>query len=518
MQSCTECGTPIGPTIGPPVLNNGKVVCQPCWQKLGVEAAPAAASAQSAARASASGRRSVSSAPASARRQTSTTPAARRSTSTRDEPPPSRSGRAASRRDEEPERSESHGDHHVTSRSQTVIEESQSAMSSDKMKLYVIIAMCVLVIVTGVVGWIWNSTTKDRERKEREAQVAADAAIAEVNQIIKQEPENYDKQLEVIRSAEDKVKPFGALRSQLNTFLQDVSMRKETALTKQAAGEVLAQLKKDVLDPTKLESVRILLDSAMKKYSSQGKEYIAELNAIAAQLTLATLKKGIDEAKAKETQGNAWDALNAYDDAVKVFSIELKKYTNGAPAPVVALYKELLAESDRLVERTETPEYEASQPERDMLSAKERALWGASKDSIKYGFSGRELKIEGTKDKVTGICSLEAPRGTQWHDLVVDLEFTILAEGFQLFLRWESGQKGYMLQFKPSEGYDLNKPYRMTLRVKGSTISLKASDTPENRGTADATTSRVGGVAFGLNKGASIVISTFKMKLLRPKS
>jgi hypothetical protein len=343
-------------------------------------------------------------------------------------------------------------------------------------------------------------------------QKIADRELERVQKLVHDEPEAFDKILAAIEEAEPAARGFPRLRVELSVILEDVTVRKDAAVTKKEAADCLAQLQKDVQDPAKLEAVRVLLDAAIKKYASQGKEYVAELNKVADQLTLVSLKKGLDAAKALEAQGNDRDALRACDDAVAVFS------RNSARTPgkaVIDLYKETLAESDRLVDKVETPEFESGIAERDMLSPKERALWGATPDAIKHDFSDGPLRIEGTKDRVTGICSLDAPRGTEWHDLVLDLEFTIVKDGFQLFLRWEPGRKGYMLRFAPSEGYDLNKPYRMTIRIKGSTASLKASDAPENRGTLDPTTSRTGGIAFGLTNGASIIVSRCSIKFLR---
>jgi hypothetical protein len=514
MQSCTECGTPITPAIGPPVLNNGNVVCQPCWQKIGAEAQPQ--------RPQVTSRRSVSSTgpTSSSRRQTSTTPAARRSTGTREEAPAApRSTRGTSRRATPSAAEPAAERHRPTSRTAALIEEVESSTTGDRMKLYVIITMCVMIIIAAVVGFMWKSKTERDAAAARAATEASDAALLEVKRIIQTEPDNFDKQLDAIKTAEPKMEGFPAKKGELQTLQGDVTMKRDAFNTKKEAETLLAELTKEVEDPTKLEGVPLKLDRANKFGSSQGKEYLAKLKEIETRLTLNTLKRKVDAAKSKEAEGNAFDALSAYDDAVIQFNKYFDKTTT-PEKPIVDLYKELLNESDKLVERTLTPEYEASVAERDLLSTKERGLWGSS-EGVKHSFAGRELKLDGVPvegKKILGVTSALPPRSTPWYDIALDLEFTILQEGFEMYLRFDQAKKNYRINFNPKEGYELNKPYRMTVRVKGSTITLKPADQAENRDRLDPSTSRQGGIGFGVPKNASVVISVCKVKVLRPKT
>jgi hypothetical protein len=303
---------------------------------------------------------------------------------------------------------------------------------------------------------------------------------------------------------------------------EDLPMSREARLRAVAARakmhkeahDVLVQLQKDAEDPEKAELVMVGLDDATKKYGFIGDKYRAALTDLVETVRFSTVNKIVVLARELEAVGQTAKALAKYDQAIAVAMKQLQ-WIGPRFEKVLPLFKESISRSDKLADDVETPEYEAAIVERDMLAHKERALWGGSTDSIAYVFGENNLKIEGTKEKVTGICSLLPPGDAPWHDIVLDLEFTILANGFQLFLRFERGHQGYMLQFKPTEGYEMNKPNRITIRVKGSTITLKTPDQPENRAIADLTTSRTGGIAFGMNKGASILITRCSLKVLR---
>jgi hypothetical protein len=519
MQSCTECGTAISPAVGPPVLMNGKVVCQPCWQRLGADAAPEAASAPArpttqSSRAAAS-RRSVSStAPAPVRRQTSTTPAARRSSSR--EPAPSRGTSRARPAEESPP------SHRATSRTAALIEEVESA-HPDRMKLYIIIAMCVMVLAAAIAGFLWKSKRDRDARDAQQATLESDAAMAEVEQLMQKDPENYEKIIDTLNKAEPKMKLFPVKKSKIQSYQSEWINKRDASQSKKANIELIEALEKEVQDPTKLASVRLKIDAAKRAGSSLAqagfKEWGPRVEKIVSALSLNTLKEAFDAAKAKETSGNVPEALAAYDEAVVKFNKTFDQGGGTGDAPTIELFKQLLAESDKLVERVETPEFESQVPERDMLSTKERQPWGFSAGS-KLTWSGREMSFEGVpidRGKVTGVVSMLPPKAAPWHDIVLDLEFTILSGEFEMYLRYWPDKRSYKIKFDAPSGYEPNKPYRMTIHVKGSSVSLKQPEQPENRDKMDPTTSRTGGVGFGVNPGSKVIISVCKLKVLRPK-
>jgi hypothetical protein len=154
-----------------------------------------------------------------------------------------------------------------------------------------------------------------------------------------------------------------------------------------------------------------------------------------------------------------------------------------------------------------------------MLSPSERREWGTS-EGAEYEFPPGRLRMNGVAPegkKIMGVVSF-AGWTPPWHDVVLDLEFTILSGRFELYLRYLPTRRWYQLDFGPDAGYELNKPHQVTLRVKGSTVEMIAPDQPLQTGQIDLRTSRTGGVGFGLPPGGEIVLSSCKIKVLRPRS
>src|SRR4029078_12431340 len=122
---------------------------------------------------------------------------------------------------------------------------------------------------------------------------------------------------------------------------------------------------------------------------------------------------------------------------------------------------------------------------RDLLSSKEKGLWGESVGASRQLKDGK-LLLERTvvhNRRVTGVVSCLPTKAEPWRDLVIDLEFTILAGRFDLGLCYGPDIKYYLIRFDAQNGYELEKPYRMTLGIKGSSVSLKQPDTPLNADT-----------------------------------
>jgi hypothetical protein len=382
--------------------------------------------------------------------------------------------------------------------------------------------MCVMVLGAAIAGFIWWSKREGERDAIKNATIQSDAAIARLEALMKSDPENYDKILDETKKAEDEINAefFPAKKSKVQNYRTEWIGKKEASVSRKANIDLIESLEKEVQDPAKLPGVRIKLDSAMRAAGSlePRKEWEARVAKIKQLLVLNTLKEGVDVAKAKEAAGQLPEALAAYDEAVVKFNKQFDDQGGTAEGPIIDLYKALIADSDRLVERVETPEFEASIQERDMLTAKERPLWGNS-DGAKWVPSGREIAIEGVKveKKIQGVVSFLPRRSEAWHDIVLDLEFTIVSGEFDLYLRYWPDKRYYSIKFNAAAGYEANKPYRMMVHVKGSSISLKQAEQPENRDRADPNTSRTGGVGFGVNPGSKVIISVCKLKVLRPK-
>jgi hypothetical protein len=212
------------------------------------------------------------------------------------------------------------------------------------------------------------------------------------------------------------------------------------------------------------------------------------------------------------------DALKAYDAGIDEFGRRLKD-PGSTPRDIVAkALTTAITESDSLVYIVETPLYEARATERDMLSPRERGPWGSSA-GIKADYQERNIVLTGVDAeggrKVTGVASILPTRKESWRDLVVDLEFALLAGEMDMYVRYWPDKKSYRLRFAPTEGYELNKPFRMRICVKASQIGLQLPDQPEKFDRFDIDTSRSGGIGFGLSKGSKAAITLLRLKVLR---
>jgi hypothetical protein len=211
------------------------------------------------------------------------------------------------------------------------------------------------------------------------------------------------------------------------------------------------------------------------------------------------------------------DALKLYDAAIDSIMARMSKPGAVADARILRPLADAIADSDALVLKVETPDFEARCPERDLIGQSERPLWGHSQGA-KHTASPRSILVEGVPlegRKVVGVVSALPPRSAPWRDIVIDLEFTLLSGEMEMYVRYWPDRKSYQIRFAPSEGYELNKAYRMTVRVKGSQISLKQPDQPENSDRLRADVSRTGGIGFGLKPGSMAEISRFNLKVLR---
>jgi hypothetical protein len=350
--------------------------------------------------------------------------------------------------------------------------------------------------------------------------VAANDAMTGVRNMVKKNPDDYPALKKVFEDAEPKVKLFPPLRSELSNYKQEAIAREQKAASNADNMKLLQDVQQAVEDPAKRQTVRVLLDRARVVANSMGKEYADEVLKVQQKLTLYTLKDGVDAAKAKEASGDLPGALAAYDEAVIRFNKEFDKTGGKAETPdILNLYKELIAESNRLVDRVETPEFEAAVPERDMLSAKERAAWGKSLGA-EFTFAARELEMKGVEvpgKKILGVVSF-AGWDPPWHDIVMDMNFTIVQGSFELYLRYHPAKRWFTLNFDQKAGYELNKPYQITLRIKGSKVELTAPDQQPQTDMLTENTNRTGGIGFGLAPGSKVIISSCKVKVLRPRT
>ena len=84
-----------------------------------------------------------------------------------------------------------------------------------------------------------------------------------------------------------------------------------------------------------------------------------------------------------------------------------------------------------------------------------------------------------------------------------------------LYLRYWPDKRYYAIKFNEASGFETGEAPPVTIRIKGSTITLARPGKPSNSDTMAIATSRTGGIGFGLNSGSKVTISKLNVKVLR---
>jgi tetratricopeptide (TPR) repeat protein len=382
------------------------------------------------------------------------------------------------------------------------------------------VSQIVLVIVAAA-SFLASQEPASRPASE------SDQALAEIEKLIEKDPENYDAILAAINSALPKLDGFPKKKAKAHSYLFDWTSRRDNALSKKAHENLIEGLEKDVEDPANAKAVAARLDDARRAAAALGNDWRIRVQGLASKVAMAALRAPIDAARAKEEAGDLKGALVGYDFAIALFHKEFDKLNGTGSAEMVRLFKELVTASDGLVERVETQAFEDSIPVRDLLSKQEREGWGKS--------AGAELEFQGgtpggtasapaqtlvisgvdTGRRLIGVASVLPAKEAPWKDLVLDYEFTIRSGDFELYVRYWPDKASYRIRFDPRDGYDVGKRYQGRIKIKGSTISLKTPDQPENRDQFGLSTSRTGGIALGVSQGSKVEFTRFELKVLR---
>lgn len=422
----------------------------------------------------------------------------------------------------------------TSTRAQVILEEFEKSGGKDRTMLWVWTGLGVVVITGVVMALVFSSKGATREKERKEKVDRRDALMKEVESSKTAADGNttlaaIDKALAFL-TTEDKLFPK-EIRELTDLRVAVVAkIQQEEAQRKNA--DMIKQAEEWVEDKTyaKLPDVRARMESLKVAAGSMGEDFKNRVKVLEEKLILysmkATAQKADDEAA--KAGSDLEKALEAYNQAFITFKDFFKNYQiKDKNDPVVVAFKEIVAKSDDLTTRLCTAEYIEKTVARDMLTPREQKLWGTSKDTgCDFVFQGRELivshkPIEGKK--LTEILSLDGWSKPAWHDLVIDIEFEILSGGFEFYLRYVPGYKYFTLAFPgkdkdAKEGYDLNTPIRMQIKVIGSKVTISQGDQPEFSDTIEATVSRTGGIGIGVMTGSKVAIKACTIKVLRPRS
>jgi hypothetical protein len=307
---------------------------------------------------------------------------------------------------------------------------------------------------------------------------------------------------------------------------------REAEYTRKKNLDVLERLEADVADPAKLEAVRRMipnLEMAARSGTNPDVEFAKRVEKIKSVLILNGLKKLVGEARAREVAAGSdlAAAAAAYDPAIAMFREQLVDSPKDEEA--TRLFNVLISRSDDLVGRLVTPEYEASVPVRDMLTPREAGTW-ANTEGSKFAARGSQMVVwgekvvdnDGNERSIDRLVALSGWRPTDpWHDVVLDLEFTVLSGKFDLLLRYTRNSKSAPIIVDPTDpksGYKLKTPHKMTIKIVGSRLELVGDGGPDAKRTdiLAPDVSRLGGVAFALDPDSRVLISKCTVKVLRP--
>jgi|GEM_PF-5396418 len=437
-----------------------------------------------------------------------------------------------------------HTDHRTSTRSAALVESYEKHGGKDNSFRNIMIAagaLLILGVILAIMSISGNSERKEtEERLTAEATAAADEVRSAVTKL--QDSEDYDatiKQCKAILDLADKKLPVvnvdgydlktkKDLRMRITSAQSDMKSRIEVAEGKKKALAMLKEAEEAVESAEKIGSVALKLQSLKVAANQMSQDFQTRVIAIDGKLELNKLKFTLEKSRADAgTASDPENKLRAYEPALDAFNTYFRKPTK-PHEQAIAYFKEGVKEWDDLVARLETPEYISNTPVRDMLAAKERqpgGAWGGT-DGIRHEWSGRELVLEGIavvdkegkERKLRGIYSIDG-WSQKWTDVVMDIEFTIVSGEFDMMMRYRpDGYKPYTATYKAGEGgFNANEPYRMTVRVMGSTVEIEQADQPKSGDTLQPTVSRNGGIGFAVPKGSKIVISRCDMRVLRPR-
>jgi hypothetical protein len=228
-------------------------------------------------------------------------------------------------------------------------------------------------------------------------------------------------------------------------------------------------------------------------------------------------------ARAKVSTNDLSGGLDIYEAAEQQLTEEFRRLGGNAPTNELSkLYGQIVGGLNELVDQVETPEYEAGLPEQDLLSPQGRdAVNWETSAGVEMTFMARELLLKGIPVQGNGavhrVVSFGVFPKNPWRDIVLKLDFTIIKGDFELLLRYSPGTRAFMLKFDAAAGYEWNKGYQVTLRVRGSKVDFSSPDQNPVSDTLRPTTNRRGGVAFVLAPEAKVILSSCMVKVLRPK-
>lgn len=281
------------------------------------------------------------------------------------------------------------------------------------------------------------------------------------------------------------------------------------------------------LSPESLVELRRQLGEIEPKAESMGADFVARVGAArtTADRTYATRLHEDAVAYAKENQDKPRLALARYakaeDEVLALFEEAFKGKNKEAKDFFEGIFKDIIKESDALVEFTFTPDVVDKVPLKDILAADEVKRWNPV--AVK-GFSHRIdnglLDIVGPDADAAGKAVLAFDDVEKWRDFVIEMDFVIEQGSFDVYMRLGKRADDTVPNFELSaveKGLVTGKPYKLTASMIASKLmtQIYPEDVQPMIGEATWAKSRKGALGFVIPEGARIKITSLKVRLLR---
>jgi len=162
---------------------------------------------------------------------------------------------------------------------------------------------------------------------------------------------------------------------------------------------------------------------------------------------------------------------------------------------------------------------------RDLLGPKYSKMWMMRRESKTLPLEAdNSLQVfERSEDCPNSCAGFDYYIGEDydWENIVVEIEFTILKEGFQLSGRYSEGYYDFGMpwEFRCLAGsldFETNKRYALTLEAKGDRLSVKGAVgiSPEKFDISYPRASKTGGLDLSFDMYAKVIIHKLRIKVL----
>ena len=378
-----------------------------------------------------------------------------------------------------------------------------------------LIGLIVLVVIGLAGGFAWIRQKDMKALDEKRA--IAKRALDEVDALARNAPKDVAGRMELARRAVDLAQGTQRFEETAAKRLDEVA-RAVAAAAAQAADllkieERLEQIEKEAGDPSRAEAVRREIDELAARVDSGDEAAQKRLERIRKRLGGAQASGLLAGAKAREGRAPG-DFDGTLTDLERAFDAARAQGKAGD-----AQLASIAAEIDRVSRAKYDAGYEAAQPWVDLLSPDWLARWKrvAPVESIVMESAGGEMVVSGVAHPDCHFGILHVGTDYDWIDVVVEMEFTIEALGFNVLGRCgkSRGVVRYGVECKEGTNVKEGQTYRLKVAIKGFRGEIALGDGSTDTFNIPAGLSRTGGFGLALDPGARVRFKAIRAKVLR---